>query len=359
MQKKVTNAKNKKAPKKGASNVSKKEGIFNYDVEIPNNKKKNKLKNKRRKQKEFLYEEKCINTEEVPKISKRDLNKIKKRKKKEKIKREKEIRKQEIKNEKERIKNRKQRNPKIIARRKKSLKVIEILFLIVIIIVAILLFLLSPIFKINNIQVKGNEKISSSEIISLSTIEKGTNLFKVSKRETVKKIKQNAYIESVTINRKIIDTIEINVKERKVAYMLEYKGSYAYIDNNGYILEISSEELEGIPKLKGYKTIEENIKLGNRLEAEDIDNLKVISKILDVSENYEIKQYISNINMENSSNYILYLKSENKTVYLGDTANLDIKMLYLQSIIEKEKDKTGTLHLNVDFRNKYPYASWM
>ena len=325
MQKKVTNAKNKKAPKKGASNVSKKEGIFNYDVEIPNNKKKNKLKNKRRKQKEFLYEEKCINTEEVPKISKRDLNKI----------------------------------TKIIARRKKSLKVIEILFLIVIIIAAILLFLLSPIFKINNIQVKGNEKISSSEIISLSTIEKGTNLFKVSKRETVKKIKQNAYIESVTINRKIIDTIEINVKERKVAYMLEYKGSYAYIDNNGYILEISSEELEGIPKLKGYKTIEENIKLGNRLEAEDIDNLKVISKILDVSENYEIKQYISNINMENSSNYILYLKSENKTVYLGDTANLDIKMLYLQSIIEKEKDKTGTLHLNVDFRNKYPYASWM
>ncbi len=332
MQKKVTQNKSKKAPKKGASNVAKKESIFNYD--------------------------KYIDTNEAPKINKKELEKIKKKKRKEKLKKEKEIRKQEIKEEKERIKNRKKRNPKAIARRKKSLKIIEILFLIVIIISAILLFLLSPIFKINNIEVKGNEYISTNEIISLSMIEKGTNLFKVRKREVINNIKQNAYVESVTINRKILDTIEINVKERKVAFMLEYKGSYAYIDNNGYILEISSEELDGISKLKGYKTLEENINVGEKLGKEDIENLKVVLKILDVAENYEIRQYISSIDIEDSSNYILYLKSENKTVYLGDTTNLDIKILYLQSILEKEKDSSGTLHLNVDFKNKYPYASW-
>ena len=361
MQKKVTDAKNKKAPNKGASNVAKKESIFNYDVEVQSKKSKNKAKKQDKRKNDFLFDDNLDN-KEVPKISKKNLDKIKKKKKKEKAEKEKEIRKQEKqeeKEEKERIKNRKKRNPKRIERRKKSLKIIEVLFLIVIIIAAILLFLLSPIFKINNIQVKGNEKIPTNEIISLSTIEKGTNLFRVSKRETIKKIKQNAYVESVTISRKILDTIEINIKERKVAYMLEYKGSYAYMDNNGYILEISSEEIEGIPKLKGYKTTEENIKLGNRLGQEDIENLKIISKILDVAENYEVKQYISSIDMEDKSNYILYLKSQNKTVHLGDTSNLDIKMLYLQSIIEKEQDKTGTLHLNVDFRNKYPYASWI
>ena len=359
MQKKVTDAKNKKAPNKGASNVAKKESIFNYDVEVQSKKSNNKAKKQGKRKNDFSFDDKYLDTKEVPKISKKNLNKIKKKKKREKLQKEKDIRKQEIKEEKERIKKRKRRNPKTIEKRKKSLKIIEVLFLIVIIIAAILLFLLSPIFKINNIQVKGNEKIPTNEIISLSTIEKGTNLFRVNKRDTIKKIKQNAYVESVTINRKILDTIEINIKERKTAYMLEYKGSYAYIDNNGYILEISSTELEGIPKLKGYKTIEENIKSGNRLETEDVDNLKVISKILDVAENYEIKQYISSIDFEDNSHYILYLKSENKTVYLGDTSNLDIKMLYMQSIIEKEKDKTGTLHLNVDFKNKYPYASWM
>ncbi len=358
MQKKVTDAKNKKAPNKGASNVVKKESIFNYDVEVPSKNNNKKLKKKVQKNKK-RNDEKYIDTKEVPKISKKELEKIKKKKRKEKLKKEKEIRKQEIKEEKERIKNRKKRNPKVIARRKKSLKIIEILFLIVIIISAILLFLLSPIFKIKNIEVKGNEYISTNEIISLSMIEKGTNLFKVRKREVIDNIKQNAYIENVTINRKILDTIQINVKERKVAFMLEYKGSYAYIDNNGYILEINSNDLQGVCKLKGYKTTEENIIVGEKLVEEDIKNIKVILKILDVAENYEIKQYISSIDIEDSSNYVLYLKSENKTVYLGDMSNLDIKMLYLQSIIEKEKDESGTLHLNVDYKNKYPYASWM
>ena len=217
---------------------------------------------------------------------------------------------------------------------------------------------MSPVFKITDIKVKGNEKISTNEIISLSMIEKGTNLFKVSKRDTIQKIKQNAYIENVTISKKMLGTIEIKIQERKVAFMLEYKGSYAYIDKNGYVLEIKSEEIEGAPKIKGYKTPEENIMEGNRLQ-EDLDNIKVVLKILDVAENYEIKKYISSIDIADSSNYILYLKSENKTVYLGDTANIDIKMLYLQSILEKEKDKSGTLHLNVDFKNKYPYASWI
>ena len=37
MQKKVTQNKSKKAPKKGASNVAKKESIFNYDKYIDTN----------------------------------------------------------------------------------------------------------------------------------------------------------------------------------------------------------------------------------------------------------------------------------------------------------------------------------
>ena len=49
MQKKVTNAKNKKAPNKGASNVVKKESIINYDVEVPKISKKELEKIKKSK----------------------------------------------------------------------------------------------------------------------------------------------------------------------------------------------------------------------------------------------------------------------------------------------------------------------
>ena len=83
MQKKVTDAKNKKAPNKGASNVVKKESIFNYDVEVPSKNNNKKLKKKVQKNKK-RNDEKYIDTKEVPKISKKELEKIKKRLKKKK-----------------------------------------------------------------------------------------------------------------------------------------------------------------------------------------------------------------------------------------------------------------------------------
>ena len=228
--------------------------------------------------------------------------------------------------------------------------------MILIIIFAIALFLLSPIFKITKIEVAGNEKILSEEIISLSRIEKNENIFKINLRQAIQNIKQNTYIESVVINRKLAGTIQINVKERSVEYLIENNGSYAYVDKKGFIIETNQNIIENIPKILGCMT--ENIDAGNKLVEEDANKIKTASEILNVAENYDVKKYITSINIENEKDFVLNLESENKTVHLGDTDNLEIKILYMQSILEKEKDKSGTLYLDVDFRNKYPYASW-
>lgn len=356
MQKKVTSSKkNKKAPTKGASN--RKDAIFDYDLEMKkesvSKKKKHSLKNRNKKSRTSL------DIEETPNINKKKLEKIKKQKKKENKKRRKEIQKQEKYEEKQRMKNKKRLSPQQMKKRKRKLQVIEILFLIALIITAITLFLLSPVFKITKIEVKGNEKISSDEITSLSMIEKETNLFKINKKEITNNIKQNSYVDTIKINRKIPNTVEIVVEERKVDYILEVESFFAYIDKQGYILEVNSENIENKIKILGFKTAEENIKVGSRLEDEDIQAINVASKIIDSSENYSLKQYITSVNISDESDYVLFLESENKLVHIGDTSNLEIKMLYLQSILEKAKESRGTLYLNVDFRNKYPYASWL
>lgn len=131
--------------------------------------------------------------------------------------------------------------------------------LIVALIAAIIFFLMSPLFNISEIQVLNNNKISSETIISLSKIEIGQNIYKTTKTKIKKNIKENAYIENVKIKRKLPNKIEIDVKERKATYMLEYAGSYAYINNQGYILEISEEKLQ-VPIIVGYKTKEEDIR---------------------------------------------------------------------------------------------------
>ena len=215
--------------------------------------------------------------------------------------------------------------------------------------------MLSPIFSIENISIKNNEKLSQEEIISLSQIEKGTNLFKIRNAEIKNNIKENAYVDEVKVNRILPNTIEITVTERKVAYLLEYGSSYAYIDEQGYILEISSENITDKIKIRGYKTTEDNIKPGNRLIKEDLNKLNDVAIITDTAKNSGINAQITSINIENQNEYSLYMESEKKTVHIGSISNLDTKMLYLQVMLEKEKDNEGEIFLNIDFKTKNPY----
>ena len=98
---------------------------------------------------------------------------------------------------------------------------------------------MSPLFNLSEVQVLNNEKLSSESIVSLSELNIGENIYKVTKRKLVNKIKQNAYVESVKVERKLPNRIAITIKERKTTFMLEYANSYVYINNQGYILEIS------------------------------------------------------------------------------------------------------------------------
>lgn len=380
MQKKIAknkvDSKDKKAPRKGAS----RESIFNYDIEVTEEMDKKREEKKLRLQKqrekeqkkiekekrkrleklkkeksenqtiEVLTEEKFIGAKELPPVNKKAIEKLKKQKRK------KEIIKQAKREEKERLKRQRPQITEKQARQiKKVKKALINVSLIILIITAITLFLLSPIFSIENISIKNNEKLSQEEIISLSQIEKGTNLFKIRNAEIKNNIKENAYVDEVKVNRILPNTIEITVTERQVAYLLEYGSSYAYIDEQGYILEISSENITDKIKIRGYKTTEDNIKPGNRLIKEDLNKLNDVAIITDTAKNSGINAQITSINIENQNEYSLYMESEKKTVHIGSISNLDTKMLYLQVMLEKEKDNEGEIFLNIDFKTKNPY----
>ncbi len=213
----------------------------------------------------------------------------------------------------------------------------------------------TPIFNISNIKIIGNEQVKYEEILSLSGLKVDTNLFKNTKNNITKNIKQNAYIDSVSIKRKLPDTIEIQIKEKQKAYMLQFMNGYAYIDNQGYILQISQDKKE-LPILKGYVTSEEYIYEGNRLCIDDLEKLEVTSKIMQAIRDVGIEQNISSIDITNKQEYSLYIESELKTIHLGDASNLTDKMLYAKAIIESEKDNEGEIFLNGDINNKFqPY----
>lgn len=244
-------------------------------------------------------------------------------------------------------------------RKEKRLKIIKAILKIILfiaIIAGIAAFLLvSPVFNIKEISVSGNNKIQATEIESLSQLNIEQNIFRFSKETVKNNIKQNAYIDSVEIRRKLPNKIEINVTERTPAYQIKFGNAFAYIDEKGNILEINEEDLK-LPLITGYKTQVEDFKAGNMMQEEDVTKLDTVNSIIRVSKSNEIYDMITSIDITNDEEYKVEFKGEGKTAYLGDASNINDRILLLKEILLKENGNQGEIFINdlnkVFFREK-------
>lgn len=254
-------------------------------------------------------------------------------------------------NNKSKVQNTKKKITKkqaqILRKKKKVKRIIKSLSLIFIIIGGVVFSLVSPIFNINEIQIINNVKITTETIISLSRLEEGQNLFRFSSNQIEKDIKTNPYVESVNIKRKIPNKVQIIIEERQRDYNIEFLNGYAYINNQGYILEISEQKLE-LPVIQGIETQQEQIVEGNRLNTDDLEKLETVIKIMNICKTYEIDKKVSTINITDKSNYVIYMEEEKKSIYLGDKNNLNNKMLYVPTVLEENKEKEGEIYIDKD-----------
>lgn len=357
-------AENKEKPIKKSSKKTKKNNVKrNQNNQKRKNQVNNKNKEKDTKDERFNFDEEIIIGLKRIDEPKKEEGKKPKNKKKKNLNKNKE--KQDIKQEKTRqnkenkkITEKKMSPKQILAKKKRQavFRLVKWTSLVLIIIGAIIFTIMSPIFNVKNIKVEGNSYLSEDQIISLSRIEIENNMFKYNKKEIIKNIKENAYVETAEVKRSIPDTIEIKITERKTSFMIQFANAYAYINNQGYILEISNKALEH-PILTGFSTPVEELQEGKRLNKEDLKKLSDVLEIMESATSNEIAKLITKINIQNSDNYILELKSKNKVVNLGDISNLSTKMLWIQTFNKLEGNTKGEIMLNMnlnDDKNK-PY----
>lgn len=234
---------------------------------------------------------------------------------------------------------------------KRRKKVIIILFLIIILAISIALILFSDLFNIKSITVTNNFKVDTTEIIQNSELEVGNNMFKTLNAKSVNQIKTNPYVEDVKITKKINGEVIIEVTERTTTFMLQCESGYAYINNQGYILENTFIPLE-VPIIKGYSSTD--LTPGNRLDVEDLKKLDIIIQIMEAAKSNGIKDIITTIDISDENNYILEIPSEAKTVQFGDKTNINVKILWIVDLISREKGIEGEIVLNVpDIKKVY------
>lgn len=230
--------------------------------------------------------------------------------------------------------------------------VVSLFILLIIILAGTIYFLTTPRFNIANIEISGESKNSVETYISLSKIEMDTtNIFAITKNSIIRNIKENPYVESVVVKRKLPNTIQINITERKIEYQAQCGDKYAYLDKQGYVLEINSEKRE-ITKILGFETTKEPIEEGQRLKNEDLLKLDTVLKIVNYSNYNSIENKITSIDVSDVKNYTVHYGKEGQTAYLGNDTKLNEKILSLKNVLEKEKGNKGEIFVDENAINR-------
>ena len=132
------------------------------------------------------------------------------------------------------------------------LKLFGILVAIAAVVAAVTLF-----FRMDYIVVSGNERYSEQEVLAASGLETGGNLYFLNKfdvKETI--FAQLPYVEEVKINRKLPDTLLIEVRECKAVAAVESDGGVWHISDAGKLLEETDAPPEGCPRIAGVPLVD-------------------------------------------------------------------------------------------------------
>lgn len=205
---------------------------------------------------------------------------------------------------------------------------------------------LTVFFKIDDIAVEGVTRYSQEEIIEASLLHKDDNLILCSTSPGEEKIvSEFPYIEKADIRKKLFNKIVIQITEARPTSVVEHKGRYYVLSENGKIIEIDKKKLYSVPSILGAKL--KNEKLCAYAEYED-DNIKrYINEIMEKVGQYKLKD-IETIDITSPTN-IRLIRQNGFRILLGSPENLDGKFKTIMEVMEKDvsSDDTGELDVSL------------
>ena len=216
--------------------------------------------------------------------------------------------------------------------------------LVVLSIVVVAVLSLTVFFNIDSIKVEGVSHYSESEIITVSGLEKGQNLFRLNKFKILKKIKsQLPYVEEVTIRRNFLGKIGLVITvEETEPYMYVRDGrGYCLVDHNLKVLETVENKPENIASITGVKA--ENAKPGKQLTCKDGVE-KHLLQLTPILHEHLGEGNVTEINITAVYD-IRFVYEDRVTVMLGTLENIDQKVQLVQHVLD---ENSKSEHAEID-----------
>ncbi len=230
------------------------------------------------------------------------------------------------------------------ARRRKRLLLIFYLVTFLIAIGAAVVLSITVLFRIDTIQVTGQSRYTEQEIVQMSGIEVGENLFLADTATAKQQIEEKLpYIGRAKVSRRLPAKILITVEEAEISGAVEYGGGYAIVSPEGKVLEITSAIPEGYSLIEGLDL--KSADLGKKIVYEDPEKQEMFTELAQSLAEHGIAP-ITRMDLTNL--YDIVVEYDGRiTMEFGLPSDIDFKVRFAKTILSEPDmaEAQGVLNL--------------
>ncbi len=222
-------------------------------------------------------------------------------------------------------------------RRRRGAVIYTPIALLLIVIVAI--FGVSVFFRVAAIEVTGAERYTVEQILSVSGIKTGDNLFFIDNNNTARTIRSKLpYLSEVVVEKEMPDTVKITVVESRAMAVIRYDSEWWVMDQAARVLE-KTDNLGAADKIQITGLTIAALGIGETIvvDSGEQTKFKYLTDVLYAIESAGITDMVTMLDVSNIAN-IKFDYMERFTVTLGSGEEADKKLALLLSGVAKLED---------------------
>ncbi|WP_080794087.1 cell division protein FtsQ/DivIB [Corynebacterium pacaense] len=206
-------------------------------------------------------------------------------------------------------------------RRKTVTWSIVALILLVVIGAAVTWFV--PVFRVGSIEITGATRTDPTEVEEVSGIAEGSNLLRMDATAAATSIAALPWVESVTVNRRLPSTVQIDLVEREAAVFVRRGDGDHVIDTSGRAIIIGTPP-PGSIEVRGARE-------------DDPDVLPAVTAVLAAidAQDPQLRTLIADIQAPDQFDISLHL-TDGREIYWGSSDNNHDKAVALATVVKRE-----------------------
>ncbi len=230
-------------------------------------------------------------------------------------------------------------------KQKRFTLVVSFLFFIILVLTVMLASLLTPLFNVRKVVVKGNNLVEAQDVINSLGTDENSKVFTIDKKLMKKRVETLPFVKNAKIQRRIWGSVIVEIEESKVSgYIMSGKNAVLF-DEMGKIVNVMGEEPEGFTEITGCSLASENV--GEKINVGSNEKANVILMFTKAFDDAGITDKMSNVNMEDILN-VTGIYDNRYDIIFGDSASIDSKIAIMTKAIgHNAENEMGTVDLRI------------